>query len=100
MEERSRGSEQRSHEISVSNRESIKITGVSHVGSFNEQEVILETSLGVLMIRGRELAITQLNLNEGNLAVEGLVKSLEYGEEGLLKDMKNRSKGLIGKIFG
>ena len=99
MDDRLRTTE-RPHELNMSNRESLNITGVSHVGSFDEHEVVLETSLGILIIKGRELAITQLNLDDGKLAVEGVVKSLEYAEEGLLKDMKNRSKGLIGKIFG
>jgi len=99
MEDKYRTPE-KSHEINMNNRESLNITGVSHVGSFDEHEVVLETNMGVLVIKGRDLAITQLNLDEGNLSVEGLVKCLDYAEEGLLKDMKNRSKGVLGKIFG
>lgn len=99
MEERFRTPE-RPHQINMNNREDLAITGVSHVASFDEKEVILETSLGILIIKGRDLSIKQLNLDNGELAVEGMVKCLEYGEEGLLKDMKNKSKGLIGRIFG
>lgn len=99
MEERYRGQD-KSHELKLSNREQISLTGVSHVESFDEKEVILQTNLGVLVIKGEELSIQQLNLEDGNVAIEGMIKSLNYAEEGLLKDMKNKSKGILGRMFG
>lgn len=99
MEERYRGQE-KDHEIKLNNREELKMTGVSHVESFDEKEIILETCLGVLVIKGEELSIKQLNLEDGNVAIDGMVKSLCYAEEGLLKDMKNKSKGLLNRMFG
>jgi len=71
----------REHSIEVNNRKSIKITGVRHVDSYDDKEVVLKTSMGDLIIKGTELNISNLNLEDGNLQVIGLVESFLYAEE-------------------
>lgn len=91
---------EKGHEIRLNNREELYLTGVSHVESFDEKEVILETVMGILILKGEELSIKQLNLDEGNVSIDGTVKSLQYAEEGLMRDMKNKSKGILSRMFG
>lgn len=71
----------RNHNIEVNDRKSVKVTGVRHVDSYDDKEVLLKTSMGDLIIKGTELNISNLNLEDGNLQVIGLVESFLYVEE-------------------
>lgn len=68
----------RTHNIHIDNRARMSITGVSDVESFHEQEIILETETGNLRIEGEGLHLTKLNLDDGQVVVEGLIIALEY----------------------
>ena len=83
----------RAHSIQIDNRERVSITGVSDVESFNEQEVILSTEQGDLIITGEGLHISRLNLDEGQLVVGGLVSGVEY-------EMQPSGRGgLFSRVF-
>ncbi|MDA8065103.1 MAG: sporulation protein YabP [Thermaerobacter sp.] len=71
---------QREHLVSLVDRQKLTVSGVEQVASFDEEEVVLATDLGNLTIRGRELRIQQLNLEDGSFAVEGTLSSLSYTE--------------------
>jgi len=66
------------HVLTMRNRERVELTGVVGVDSFDDQEITVVTDLGQLMLRGEDLHIQQLNLEQGTLLVEGLVNGLEY----------------------
>ena len=82
------------HTLTMDNRERVLITGVSDVGSFNEQEVILTTDSGDLAVSGEELHISKLNLDDGQLVVEGQIFALEY-----LDLQPQKGKGFFSKVF-
>ena len=82
------------HSVEVKDRNSTKITGVRHVESYDDKEIILKTSMGDLIIKGKELNISSLNLDNGNLQVIGLVENLLYVEEAGLK-RKNFIKRIL-----
>ncbi|MBT9139848.1 MAG: Spore protein YabP [Dehalococcoidia bacterium] len=84
------------HRLIIQNRESMDVTGVLHVDSFDDEEVILETEQGILAIRGEELHIRQLNLEKGELAIEGLILELTYSDD---KRFRDRGKGLFERLF-
>ncbi len=83
------------HQLSLKRREELRLTGVVNVESFDDQEIVLDTGSGGLIIRGEELHISQLNLEAGNLAVHGFVELLQYTGE----SMSKRSRGLFTKMF-
>jgi len=66
--------------VMLENRQKLLVSGVIDVESFNEQYVIVHTDLGVLTVRGEGLHISRLNLDNGELNVEGDILSLEYSE--------------------
>jgi len=70
----------RSHCIHIDNRELSSITGVKDVISFNEQEIVLATEAGDLHIDGDGMRITKLNLDDGQVIVEGHIIAFEYTE--------------------
>ena len=87
------------HQVTVSNREQVAVEGVIHVDSFDDREVILETELGMMAIRGEDLHIKQLNLEDGHLSIEGVVKTVDYLEDGLVVGGKSRNKGWLQRIL-
>ena len=83
------------HQLSLSGRERLSLEGVTNVGSFDREVIILETERGVLTIKGDELHMKQLNLEQGKLSLTGRIDSLVYSEESLAQ----KNKGFFGKIF-
>lgn len=82
------------HTLSVDNRERVSLTGVNDVASFNEQEVLLSTDIGDLAICGEELHISKLNLEDGQLIIEGVIYALEY-----IPDQPSAKGGFLSKLF-
>lgn len=78
----------------LENREKLSVSGVIDVESFNDECIIVETELGVLIIRGEDLHINKLNLDNAELCVEGDIASCEYS------DRESKSKGgFFSKMF-
>ena len=82
------------HDIHLKGRKAIEVTGVSNVESFDVNEFALVTSAGPLTIRGTNLHIKHLDLQEGVVAIEGTVHSLAYVSE---RQKKNRFAGRLFK---
>lgn len=83
------------HQLVLAERERLTIDGVVNVESFDDKEIVLETDLGGLLIQGEELYIKELNLEKGNLLVQGYVQSVEYLGDSLGK----RGKGVLARLF-
>jgi len=73
---------QRAHKVVVVGRKSGTISGISDVLSFDENEIVLDTDMGLLTIKGKELHISRLSLELGEADMEGKVDSLVYSERG------------------
>lgn len=84
------------HRLVIDNRERTEIAGVVHVDSFDDEEVIMETEMGLLAVRGENLHIKHLNLDEGEISIEGLVLELAYAEN---KQAGMRGKSIWEKLF-
>ena len=70
------------HTVNLDRRESMSITGVLDVISFDEETVIVETEMGALILRGANLHVNRLSLDSGELSVDGELYSLNYEEAG------------------
>lgn len=82
------------HRLVVDRRKQVEIDGVEDVLAFDEQEVVLETTEGMLVIVGQELHVNQLNLTSGKVQLTGSIESVNYTEdEGLNKG------SFLGKLF-
>ena len=84
----------RSHTIVMENRRKATLTGVNDVASFHDQEVVLKTDDGEIIIVGDNLHISNLSLDEGKLVVEGLIGGLEYNDAPAA-----RQSGLFKRMF-
>ncbi len=89
---------QQDQELTLVNRERIRTTGVQQVVSFDEQEIILETGIGNLVLKGEGMHITHLDLTAGELMVEGLITSLEFSEQ-RGKKIKAKGKNILERLI-
>ena len=70
------------HSFTLIDRSHAEISGVNEVDCFNEQLVVLLTSLGAMTISGSGLNISHLNKEDGRLIVDGEFDSIEYSGRG------------------
>ena len=77
--------------LSLEERSRLAVTGVSQVVRFEEELVVLETSLGILHVHGQELKLQDLSLEGGRAAVEGRISALIFEEP--------RERGVLGRLF-
>ncbi|MFZ5817498.1 MAG: sporulation protein YabP [Bacillota bacterium] len=87
------------HTLSVINREQLQVTGVLAVDNFDDEEVVLETELGVLTIRGEDLHIKQLDLESGRFAVEGYVNLLQYSTPRQRQGRPSKGRGFLERLL-
>lgn len=79
--------------IYIENRGKVTITDVLEVGSFTDETVTLSVEGNGIVIKGRELHIQKLDLEEGKVIVTGNIQSAAYTEKrskddgGLLKKL-------------
>ena len=58
-----------------------ELTGVKEVVSFDAKEVILNTTMGALVIRGNDLFVKRLTVEKGEVDLEGQVDSFVYADK-------------------
>ncbi len=68
------------HSISMENREKLTITAVEDVVSFDEEKVIVDTGMGVMTVLGSDFRIHKLNVEDGQLVVEGMIDEIQYSQ--------------------
>lgn len=68
------------HSLILENRKVLTATGVSNVDSFDEQTIVACTDLGELLIKGVNLHIEKLNIETGELTLQGEISSMSYSE--------------------
>lgn len=81
------------HNLILEERKKLSISGVTDVDSFDEQTVVAYTVKGEITVRGWDLHVSKLNLEQGELTLEGEISSLVY------TDVKAKSTGLFSKIL-
>ena len=82
------------HHIMMEERSSLTVSGVSDVERFDENEIVMSTSKGTLVVTGENLHIEKLSLDGGDLKVEGDIDALTYEES-----RRERSGGLLARLL-
>lgn len=83
------------HKLIVENRKGGTVTGVTDVISFDEKDILLKTQAGKLTIKGEQLHVKRLNLEKGEVDIEGRVDSLLY----LSKNLEKQDESLWKRMF-
>lgn len=81
--------------ISINERKSIVITGVKKIESFDNEEFLLNTNLGAILLKGENLEMIKLDTLEGNVSIKGKIDALQY----LDSNIKSKESSLFNKLF-
>ena len=69
------------HNIILQERRSMTVTGVTDVDSFDEQTVVLNTEIGELLVKGYDLRISKIDVESGELTLDGELYALSYSDQ-------------------
>ena len=86
----------KAHKITLNNRRNGSLTGILDVLSFDISEILLETEQGMLHVKGKDLHVNRLNLEKGEVDIEGTVESLSYSQ---LPVSLKKPDGFWAKVF-
>ena len=86
---------EKSYGLSIDRREKAVLTGVTDVERFDENEVVLHTHGGRLILTGTGLHVSSLQLEEGRLLVDGAIDGAVY-DGGKMK----RRGGFLRRALG
>ena len=79
----------------LESRTKLNASGVIDVLSFDDQIVLIETELGLLTVKGENLRINKLNLDNSELIIEGEISSMSYSD----REYEKKGTSILGKIF-
>jgi sporulation protein YabP len=85
-----------SHAITLGERNNLVISGVKKIDSFDNEEFLMETSMGYLIVKGEGLEIIKLDTYQGNVNIKGKVNGLNYVEDIKSKDKED---GVFNRLF-
>ena len=85
-----------SHAINITERKNINITGVKKIDSFDNEQFLLETSLGYMIIKGEDLEMIKLDTYQGNVSIKGKIDGINCLDSNV---SKNKDNSFINKLF-
>lgn len=84
------------HSISLLERKNLVITGVKKIENFDNNQFILETIMGFMIVKGEGLELVKLDTLSGNVSIKGLVSSINYVEE---SSKKEKEESIFSRLF-
>lgn len=82
------------HNVIMEDRKSLTVSGITDVDSFDEKTICLYTTLGEMIIQGKDLHIDSMSVETGDMVINGDIWSIVYGD----KDRKG-PVSFLGKLF-
>lgn len=82
----------REHEVKISKRKEMSVSGVSEVISFDEESIRLMSSEGEIYVEGEDIKIGVLDTDRGIVTFSGKLNGFYYlsDEESAKKDKKRK----------
>lgn len=84
------------HSINIVERKTILVTGVKKIESFDNEEFLMETVMGFLVLKGEDLELLKLDTLQGNVSIKGFLKSFAYVDE---VSKKEKEASIISRLF-
>lgn len=82
----------KNHTMMLDNRQKLVLTGAEDVNGFNEETVSVQTSNGLLIVKGEGLHIDKLNLETGDVTIDGKINAMQYLQS-------NNTRSRLSKLF-
>lgn len=81
------------HEFCVKDRRSMTVNGVKEIVSFDEQNVRMNTLAGELSVDGEGLRVKVLDVERGNVVLEGKIDGVFY-----LDEQREERRGFLSRL--
>ena len=81
--------------LTLENRKRMTLTGVCEVINFDDEKILLNTKLGALTIKGSNLKMNKLDVQNGDVIIIGDIYYIVYSG----KEVKREKESIIGKLF-
>lgn len=85
-----------SHGVSLFEKKSLVITGVKKIENFDKEQFLLETIMGFMLIKGKELELVKLDTLQGNVTIKGTINCIDYIEENI---KKIKEESIFSRLF-
>jgi len=85
------------HNVVISNRRQMTVSGVIRVDNFNENIIVVITEAGQMTVEGVNLHISKLSLETGDMNIDGDITGLLYSNE--ISDTGGKSSKFLSKLF-
>lgn len=83
------------HELKISERREIFLTGIKKIDSFDNEEFLMESNMGIIHLKGTNLEIIKLDTHDGNVRIKGKITSFTY----LDGEGKQTHESFFSKLF-
>lgn len=81
------------HNVTMLSRKHMEISGAVNLLSFDDEQVVVKTEMGICCVQGRALNVAKLDLDGGNVFIDGEVTALYYPEQ------TEEKQGFFSRIF-
>lgn len=83
------------HTITLVERKSIVISGVKKIDNFDDEEFLIESTMGYIIVKGNGLELLKLDTLSGNVSIKGKINSIAYIEDKKIP----KEEGVFSKLF-
>ncbi len=95
MEKREIKAEEKKGIMTLENRKKLSLNGVKEVVSFNDEKIVLKSNLGGLTVKGSELKMNRLDVQNGDIVIVGSIDAFFYNNE----QVKPQKENLLKRLF-
>ncbi|MBQ8193479.1 MAG: sporulation protein YabP [Bacilli bacterium] len=82
------------HEVKIIDRGLIYLSGIDKIVSFDSEEFLMESVMGVILLKGENLEIVKLDTHDGVVSIKGNINSMTYDD-----GKKKEQESFLGKLF-
>lgn len=83
------------HNLVLKDRKILEISGVKQIDSFDNNEFLLETSQGWMVVNGKDLTLGKLDTERGDLIIKGEIDDIHY----ITNKKSSDKEPLIKRLF-
>ena len=82
------------HVVKLNERKNVVLSGVKKIINFDDKEFSLDTTMGIMIIKGTGLEMIKLDTLEGNVSIKGKINMISYMEA-----ENNKDSSVFSKLF-
>lgn len=87
--------EDKKSNLMLENRNKLNISGIIEVINFNENQILLNTNVGTMIIKGQDLKMNKLDVQNGDVVITGKVDSFVYTSD----KSKAKKDSIMSRLF-